>query len=72
MKEPNQSNMAHLAQARDLRVKQRSALKAKINNLLSYSPFLEQFYQCIQRAAAAEAKPTSHWRASSWESSITP
>ncbi len=35
MKEPNQRNMAHLAQTRDLLVKQRSALKAKINNLLS-------------------------------------
>jgi transposase len=35
MKEPNQRNMTHLAQTRDLLVKQRSALKAKINNLLS-------------------------------------
>lgn len=35
MKEANQRNMAHLAQTRDLLVKQRSALKAKINNLLS-------------------------------------
>ena len=35
MKEPNQRNMAHLAQTRDLLVKQRSALKTKINNLLS-------------------------------------
>lgn len=35
MKERNQRNMAHLAQTRDLLVKQRSALKAKINNLLS-------------------------------------
>ena len=34
MKERNQ-NMGHLAQTRDLLVKQRSALKAKINNLLS-------------------------------------
>ena len=35
MKERNQRNMGHLAQTRDLLVKQRSALKAKINNLLS-------------------------------------
>jgi transposase len=35
MKERNQRNMSHLAQTRDLLVKQRSALKAKINNLLS-------------------------------------
>lgn len=35
MKEPNQRNMAHLAQTRELLVKQRSALKTKINNLLS-------------------------------------
>ena len=35
MKERNQREMGHLAQTRDLLVKQRSALKAKINNLLS-------------------------------------
>ena len=35
MKERNQREMSHLAQTRDLLVKQRSALKAKINNLLS-------------------------------------
>jgi hypothetical protein len=35
MKDKTQRNMAHLAQTRDLLVKQRSALKAKINNLLS-------------------------------------
>ena len=35
MKERHQRNMGHLAQTRDLLVKQRSALKAKINNLLS-------------------------------------
>jgi Transposase len=35
MKERKQREMSHLAQTRDLLVKQRSALKAKINNLLS-------------------------------------
>jgi transposase len=35
MKEHNQRNMGHLTQTRELLVKQRSALKAKINNLLS-------------------------------------
>ena len=35
MKERSQREMSHLAQTRDLLVKQRSALKAKINNLLS-------------------------------------
>ena len=35
MKEPKQREVNHLAQTRDLLVKQRSALKAKINNLLS-------------------------------------
>ena len=35
MKERNQREISHLAQTRDLLVKQRSALKAKINNLLS-------------------------------------
>jgi transposase len=35
MKERGQREMSHLAQTRDLLVKQRSALKAKINNLLS-------------------------------------
>lgn len=35
MKERDQRNLGHLAQTRDLLVKQRSALKAKINNLLS-------------------------------------
>ena len=35
MKERSQREMNHLAQTRDLLVKQRSALKAKINNLLS-------------------------------------
>lgn len=35
MKERTQREMSHLAQTRDLLVKQRSALKAKINNLLS-------------------------------------
>jgi len=35
MKERSQREIAHLAQTRDLLVKQRSALKAKINNLLS-------------------------------------
>jgi transposase len=35
MKDKTQRSMAHLAQTRDLLVKQRSALKAKINNLLS-------------------------------------
>ena len=35
MKERNQREMGHLVQTRDLLVKQRSALKAKINNLLS-------------------------------------
>jgi transposase len=35
MKERSQREMGHLAQTRDLLVKQRSALKAKINNLLS-------------------------------------
>ena len=35
MKERGQREMGHLAQTRDLLVKQRSALKAKINNLLS-------------------------------------
>ena len=35
MKERKQREMSHLAQTRDLLVKQRSALKAKINNILS-------------------------------------
>lgn len=35
MKERKQREMSHLAQTRDLLVKQRSALKAKINNMLS-------------------------------------
>lgn len=35
MKERKQREMSHLAQTRDLLVKQRSALKVKINNLLS-------------------------------------
>jgi transposase len=35
MKERSQREMSHLAQTRDLLVKQRSALKTKINNLLS-------------------------------------
>jgi len=35
MKDKQHRSMAHLAQTRDLLVKQRSALKAKINNLLS-------------------------------------
>jgi transposase len=35
MKDKTQRSMAHLAQTRDLLVKQRSALKTKINNLLS-------------------------------------
>ncbi len=35
MKERNQRELGHLARARDLLVKQRSALKTKINNLLS-------------------------------------
>jgi transposase len=35
MKERKQREISHLAQTRDLLVKQRSALKAKINNLLS-------------------------------------
>lgn len=35
MKERNQREMSHLAQTRDLLVKQRSTLKTKINNLLS-------------------------------------
>jgi transposase len=35
MKERSQREVHHLAQTRDLLVKQRSALKAKINNLLS-------------------------------------
>lgn len=35
MKERSQREMSHLAQTRDLLVKQRSALKAKINNMLS-------------------------------------
>jgi transposase len=35
MKERKQRELSHLAQTRDLLVKQRSALKAKINNLLS-------------------------------------
>jgi transposase len=35
MKERNQRSIGHLAQTRDLLIKQRSALKAKINNLLS-------------------------------------
>lgn len=35
MKERTQRELSHLAQTRDLLVKQRSALKAKINNLLS-------------------------------------
>ena len=35
MKDREHRNMSHLAQTRDLLVKQRSALKGKINNLLS-------------------------------------
>ena len=64
MKDQEHRSMAHLAQTRDLLVKQRSALKGKINNLLSAEGInlKRETFQQKSSGTGAELAALSHPR----------